>query len=109
MASADTVEINPSSSKQILFGSVNPSNNNIHHPQNFQITLSENIGVAENSPQKNDQTPNGHAYEINLSEKIALTENHDTKNVFVIIKQYSDPQAITDRTVTPERIRVNGK
>jgi hypothetical protein len=92
-----------------MFGNIDPIT---HHGKNFQITLRENVGISENSPQKNNQqglSPSVHAFAVALSDKIALTENHDEKISFVVTKQYLDLKTIMERISNIERIRVSGK
>ncbi|MBI3642297.1 MAG: hypothetical protein HY222_07895, partial [Thaumarchaeota archaeon] len=112
-ASAYDLTINSDNSKKASLGNIDPTNtNNLHRPQKFQINLSENIGIAENIPQKNDpgQVPKLHTYTINMVERIALTENTNNKQiVFVVIKQYLDPKTSMDRISNLERIRFNGR
>ena len=102
MVSADDIVIRSDHSQQILFGNIDPTpSSNSYHPQHYQISLTENIGVSENSPNKNDQkpqTPAVHNYGVELSEKINLTENQNSKIVLVVIKQNYDEKIITTRS-----------
>jgi hypothetical protein len=86
---------------------------NYHKPQNFQITLSENIGLSENKPQQNtgstDRISNGRTLSINLSEKIELTENTSASNIIAVIKTNDDSKTTMERISNYDRIRFNGK
>ncbi|MBI1828914.1 MAG: hypothetical protein HYR87_05500 [Thaumarchaeota archaeon] len=111
-ASADNIVINSNNQKQIRFDDFALIKTEMHHTNNFQVSLTENMGLSENAPQKNDQAEQGsaiHAYSVSLSEKITLTENQDARFVVIIFPHTLNLQTTMDKISNSERIRFNGK
>lgn len=111
-ANADQIVINSDNQKQIRSSDIVSVKTVMHHPNNFQIALTENIGLAENSPPKNGQVKQDsttNTYSLNLSEKITLNENHDTSFIVITTSHPYALQTTMDKISNNERVRFNGK
>ena len=85
-----------------------------HHSKEFQINLSEDVGLNTNDQPK-DTDPinkkiNLKLKQINLSEELSITTNTPNQNFIIIVKQNNDNVKTTmDRISNSDRIRFNGR
>ena len=119
IASADSVGFN--SIEQTKNNTIEPAHkiklaqNDQHESKQYQINLSENVGVGENgnSPKEkqNDVTEKiaNTQISLNLSEKLSASENNFDQDTIAMLKENSDRKATMERIWNTERIRFNGK
>src|SRR5256885_11955417 len=84
----------------------------MHHPNNFQVSLTENVRLSENLSPKNDQPEQfsiTYTYSISIPEKMLLFGNHNIIKNIAIINQNLDPKTTMDKISNNDRIRLHGR
>src|SRR5690242_5806002 len=110
-AAADQIILDPNNvnvNKKISLSAEN------HHHKEFQINLSEDVGLKTNDPPKNPDQLNEKIIptqkQINLSEELSVVTNTPNQNFIIIVKQNADDTKTTmDRISNSDRIRFNGR
>src|SRR5690242_12541125 len=110
-AAADQIILDPNNvnvNKKISLSAEN------HHHKEFQINLSEDVGLKTNDPPKNfdqlNEKINPTQKQINLSEELSVVTNTPNQNFIIIVKQNADDTKTTmDRISNSDRIRFNGR
>src|SRR5579872_2636886 len=110
---ADDIVINSDNQKQSKFDDgIVSIKDDTRHGNYLHVTLTENMGLAENSSPQNDQIKQPvttHAYSINLSEKITIDENRGIPLSVIILPHSLDLQTTMNKISNNERSRFNGK
>src|SRR5690242_16516050 len=109
-AAADQIILDPNNVN--VNKKINPSTEN-HHPKEFQINLSEDVGLKTNDPPKNsdqlNQKINPTQKQINLSEELSVVTNTPNQNFIIIKQNVDDTKTTMDRISNSDRIRFNGR